>query len=312
MAMCRLVCIWWELWAWHPPVGVWMGILGFLGVLVALIRDLTKIGNREKATWIFIMFALLMLEMKSVYQDRNEHDQQQADARDRETKSFETIAEGITGAIRESDTNFAAVMQRSNRILVGVGDTIKTETGGDSFAFITFTPEQRNVQFGQLAAPAGTGPYFLVSITSHGKYPLKDIHATMMDDERRIEAMVEYNKHPDADFLHTIQSADTYYRFPYLRPQSPERPSGDVEAIGTYPLFKGDSKRLTIAFSSLNGAWNEVLHLGAANGSWHQCLSVMGPTAKQVTTPFIYCDSDWPEGKALAEKDWVFPKRQAH
>jgi hypothetical protein len=113
MGICRTVCVWWELWAWHPPVGVWIGILGFLGVLVALIRDLSKIGRREKAAWVFVMFALLMLEIKSVYQDRNEHDQQQEEAREKEERSFRVIADGITGAMERSDQNFQATMQQS-------------------------------------------------------------------------------------------------------------------------------------------------------------------------------------------------------
>ncbi len=69
---------------------------------------------------------------------------------------------------------------------------------------------------------------------------------------------------------------------------------------------QGDSKQLTMNFSAPNGYWNEVLHLGRVSGIWHQCLSIMGPTIKQAMHPFIYCDSDWPEGKRVAEKDWVF------
>jgi hypothetical protein len=34
---------------WYPPVGVFIGILALLGVLVPLLRDLTKIGKWEKA-----------------------------------------------------------------------------------------------------------------------------------------------------------------------------------------------------------------------------------------------------------------------
>jgi hypothetical protein len=100
--VCKTVCAVHDLWAWHPPVGVYIGILGFLGVLVTLVRDLTTIGKREKAAWIFVMFTLLLFEVKSVYQDRNEHDQQQADARERETKSFEsnTVLSNAHDAIR--------------------------------------------------------------------------------------------------------------------------------------------------------------------------------------------------------------------
>jgi hypothetical protein len=318
-APCRAICFWWRLWAWHPPVGVYIGILGFLGVLVALIRDPTKIGRREKAAWVFVMFALLMLEIKSVYQDRNEHDQQQAEARERETKSFESIAKGIEGAIQQSQKDFEATMRKSDAIMGRVGDSIKSQTGGESFAYITFTPEPAYVTFETKGAvcqqlssrPVEAGPKFLVSIASHGKYPLREVHATMMDDELRLAGVEEYNKHPEGNWLKAIQSGDTEYRCLYLKPQSPEGPSGDVQLLGIYPLPKGDSNRLSIAFSSLNGYWNEVLHLGRVNGKWHQCLSVMGPTQKQATNPFIYCDSDWAKGKALAEKDWSSPKPKA-
>lgn len=145
---------------------------------------------------------------------------------------------------------------------------------------------------------------------SHGKYPLREVHATMMDDELRLDGMEEYNKHPESNWSRVIQSGDTEYHCLYLKPQSQEGPSGDVELLGIYPLPKKDSNRLSIAFSSPNGYWNETLHLGRVNGAWHQCLSVLGPTAKQSTKPFVYCDADWPEGKALAEKDWVIAKRR--
>lgn len=120
-----------------------------LGVLVALTRDPTEIGRREKAVWIFVMFALLMLEIKSVYQDRNEHDKQQAEARERETRSFEGIADGIKREIRQSHEQFEATMQKSDAIMAGVADSVRFQNGGDSFAYITFTPEQAYAHSGK-------------------------------------------------------------------------------------------------------------------------------------------------------------------
>jgi hypothetical protein len=279
-----------DLWAWHPPVGVYIGILGFLGVFVALTRDPTKIGQREKAAWILVMTVLLVLEIKSVYQDRNEHDQQQAEARERETESFESIAKGIEGAIQQSQQDFDATMRKSDVIMGKVGDSIKNQTGGDSFAYITFTAEAGYVHFEeknpicqQIVGDVGrdpVGPYFQVAVTSRGKYPLRELPATMMDDERRLAAMTEYNKHPEGDWIKAISSSDTEYRCLYLKPQSPEGPSGDVEMLGTYPLPKGDSKRLSIVFRSLNGYWDETLHLGLVNGKWRQCLSILAGCGK--------------------------------
>jgi hypothetical protein len=306
--------MWSEIWAWYPPVGFFIAILAILGVLVPLIRDTTRIGRREKAAWTFVMFLLVGLEIRTLYLDRADHDKKEAEAREAQLKGFEKIGKGIEAAIQKSQDEFEATMERSGQIISGIGDTVKTQTGGDSFAFITLTAEPAQafeMHWNNFLAPRGE-PYFLVSVASHGKYPLRSTRAIMMDDERRLVAMQEYNKHPNGDWINAINSADTEYQMPYLRPQSAEAPQGEVDIIGLYSMPKGDSKKLTINFSAPNGYWNEVLHLSRVNDTWHQCLSVLGPTAKQAKHPFISCDSDWPEGKKLAEKDWVFtpPKKR--
>lgn len=66
-----------DLWRWYPPVGVFIAVLALLGVLVPLFRDLPKIGKREKAFWTFVMFALVGLEIRSIYLDRDAHDREQ-------------------------------------------------------------------------------------------------------------------------------------------------------------------------------------------------------------------------------------------
>src|SRR5579864_3208711 len=65
----RLNLMFHALWAWHPPVGVWIGVLRLAGIIVPLVRDPKEMGKWEKATWTFVLFALLLLEMKTVYQD---------------------------------------------------------------------------------------------------------------------------------------------------------------------------------------------------------------------------------------------------
>jgi hypothetical protein len=259
--------------AFSPPIpGVAIAALAVLAFVMTLVLP-RKPSKWGKILWMMGAFALMFIEILAISHDR-----------------------------QMQESNFRVM-------LTDVEDSIKTQTGGDTFAFIALTPEPGLVTFNNFPHPAG--PYFLVSISSHGKYPLRAIHATLMDDERRQAAVQEYNKHPDGDWLKAIQSADVTYQYPYLRPQSPEAPGGDVQAIGAYPIPSGNSMRLTINFSSLNGYWDEVLHLGLVNGQWHNCLSLLGPTVKQFTEPFIWCDSDWPEGKILAEKDWPQSKPQA-
>src|ERR1700736_27503 len=133
-----------------PPPGYCVALLGLLAVVMTLVLP-KEPSKREKAAWIGCAFFLMFLEMWAISHDR-----------------------------AMQDGNFRAM-------LTDVEDSVKTQTGGDSFAFIAFTPEEANVRFNQF--PASSSPYFLVSITSHGKYPLRDIHVTLMDDEHRLQAM---------------------------------------------------------------------------------------------------------------------------
>jgi hypothetical protein len=304
-------------WMFHlPTVGKGGLFLAVGATLMPLFWE--KVGTIARMSWIAMLFLLLAVEYRAIDKDRADFARDEAYRRQEESQKFSGIGTTITNNVQKlldhSDSEFAKTMARSDAIMSGVVDSIKTQTGGNSFAFITFTAEPVQafeMHWNNFLAPRGE-PYFLVSVTSHGKYPLRGAKAIMMDDERRLAAMQEYNKHPNGDWIKAINSADSEYQMPYLRPQSNEAPQGEVDVIGLYPMPQGDSKKLTMNFSAPNGYWNEVLHLGRVNGIWRQCLSVLGPTVKQAKHPFIYCDSDWPEGRKLAEGDWVFvpPKKQ--
>ena len=292
-------------WLWFtlslPPSGYSITAMAVVAGIMALRQEMS---GRERSLWLVLLLALMVVEIRAINNDR----------RDQETK-FATIVSGLEHAVGNSTeaVNALTVLVKEERqhfdqTIGGIGDSIKTQTGGDSFAFISFTAQQAasfEMGWDAFIAPREE-PYFVVFVTSRGKYPLQRTHATIMDVERRLAAMQEYNRHPNGDWMRAINSADTEYQIPYLRPQSPEAPGGQVDIIGLYPMPNADSKKLTINFAAPNGYWVEVLHLGRVNGVWHQCLSVIGPTVKQNRHPYIYCDSDWPEGKKLAQQDWVF------
>lgn len=300
---------------WHlPPSGYAVVAMAVVAGVMAIRPEM---GGWERSLWFVVLVCFAAIEIRAI-----NHDRIQAAA------DFEKISSALTTAIGQGTASIAGLqttinegrehfdrsMQRSDVIMSGVADNLKVQTGGDSFAFITFSAQQAQpfvMRWNQFVAPKGM-PYFVVSVTSHGKYPLRGTQAVMMDDERRLAAMQEYNKQPNGDWIKTINSADIEYQMPYLRPQSSEAPTGQTDVIGLYPMPETDSKKLTINFSAPNGYWNEALHLGRVNGGWHQCLSVIGPTVKQARHPWVYCDSVWPEGKKLAEQDWVFtpPKKR--
>jgi hypothetical protein len=124
----------------HPPVGIFIGLLGLLGVVVPLVRDLAKMGKWEKAGWTFIMFALMGFELRSIYIDRRDHETEQKNARAELLQNFKDIGNGIKKEIDTSQTEFAATMRRSDTILTGVGENIKIANGGDSYAYIQMSP----------------------------------------------------------------------------------------------------------------------------------------------------------------------------
>jgi hypothetical protein len=242
--ICKTVCMLHDLWAWHPPVGVYIGILGFLGVLAALIRDPTKIGRREKAAWVFVMFTLLLLEIKSVYQDRNEHDKEQAEARRRETDSFATIAEGINHTIEMSAQQFDATMKRSDSVislqrqsLNDLAGTVKTLTGDESYAYLGFVPGQ-----GFLAFP------------HMGKYPLYGVSARIVDLDNA-------KSNP---FGVTISVGDMI--------------QGHANTYSVPANFapSGDHVNLNVFFTARNGDWVQILRETRVGNAWLRAIQVRG------------------------------------
>ncbi len=92
------------------PIGVFIGILGLVGVLVPLLRE--HIGRREKALWTFVMFVLLILEIRVIYADRDRHDKEQREAQEQSEKNFSRIADGITLGIKQNQLHFDSTMAR--------------------------------------------------------------------------------------------------------------------------------------------------------------------------------------------------------
>jgi hypothetical protein len=124
-----------DIWHWHPPVGVWIGVLGLLGVVVPLFRDISKIGKPEKAVWTFVLFALLLLEIKTVYQDRNEDDAEQAEARAEQLREFNKIAGGIDNTIAISNQHFDGTMGNLTNLLAKEDKNLIQTMGGDGFPY---------------------------------------------------------------------------------------------------------------------------------------------------------------------------------
>jgi len=238
---------WYKLWSYHPPVGVFIAMLAVLGVLVPMIRE--KVGRREKAVWTVVMFVLLLLELKSIYQDRNEHEQEQANARNLELQNFDKVGNGITEAIRQNQQNFNSVMANTDTLL-------KANLGGDSFCFMLFEP-------GLLEWKGQAVPEF----AHKGKYPLYDVNVLIIDDVKaeKLTGKLEKGK---GVILAGIMPAEATISVG-------DMPAGSSNILWNKPIsLDNDPMSLTMMFTARNGSWQEQMKATKVNGKWMQAIVV--------------------------------------
>jgi hypothetical protein len=164
-------------WQWHPPVGVFIAILGLLGVLVPLFRPWDKIGPRERAVWTFLMFLFLILELRTLYLDRDEHDREQALARCEQLQSFGQIASTLGTAITTSQTQFAQTMKGVDKVFnktqiaaESAREAVKNITGGDTWGWVS------TIHFPSMPQ----GVYGLV-FSNEGNYTMRSVRLTVAE-----------------------------------------------------------------------------------------------------------------------------------
>ena len=116
---------------WHLSIGMFIGVLGFLGVVVPLARE--RMGRKEKAMWTAMLAVLLYFELRSIHLDQVQHDREQAFAHCEQLQSFNQIATALSTSIKDSQQQFDATMGKIN----GVADNL---SGGRSFAYMVPEP----------------------------------------------------------------------------------------------------------------------------------------------------------------------------
>jgi hypothetical protein len=130
--MCEFLC-------WLPKCLHWPFCPGvFIAILAAVAGAVTFWEHPPrwvKALSISVFLLLMSAEVWMMSIDRDHNDADQASARAREEENFREIASGIQSSVTESERNFSETMSRSDRILSGVGESISTQTGGDSYIY---------------------------------------------------------------------------------------------------------------------------------------------------------------------------------
>lgn len=112
-----------------PPPGVAIGVLGFVAACMA-VRSEHNWSIGEKIVWILLSFSLLIVELRSIYQDRNDYETRRMQAETEEQKARREEHESFNKLIdsgRSIFTNEQRIAKKTEGVL----------TGGDSYVVIT-------------------------------------------------------------------------------------------------------------------------------------------------------------------------------
>jgi hypothetical protein len=147
---CPIIAhVWWKM---HPPIGFYIAVLAFLGVIMPwLFRSPDQMKKREKAVWTGVMFLLLLGEIHSISRDRIEHDEEQDRARCEQTNRFGEIAEGIKQSIARSDQQFRETMGGIKTTMAAANITLKQTRPHSAFRienFLLLNPPGDGQMFG--------------------------------------------------------------------------------------------------------------------------------------------------------------------
>jgi len=117
-----------------PPPGVSIGILGLVAAFMA-VRAVQNWSITEKVVWIAISFALLVVELKSIYHDRDVHDVEQAQMRIQEDEARRKEREAFAREEKEfakTEKAFEGLFRANNWLLAET-------TGGNSYMYFDFS-----------------------------------------------------------------------------------------------------------------------------------------------------------------------------
>jgi hypothetical protein len=272
-----------------PPQGYSLIAMGVAAGLMALRSEM---GGREKWLWTIMLFAFAYVEVRAIKADRAKQDTFQSKLE----QSFQDIGQGIKDSNAQSDRDFNAEMSGLHFALGRIGDSIKTQTGGDSFCYIDISPVNPEKNAVNHAAQ--------MAITRVGKYPLHGISMTLDDG-------VRYSKVTKSAFPegHIPTSAEIMAMWDRARQASTMRqPISDFatpdRSVGVYYLSGEDQESFQIVFSAFNGEWLERLELRRLGPDrWVKAMWVESP----MNPYYVKIDPDYPR-KENGEPDVNGPR----
>ena len=272
-----------HLWQWHPPIGTFIGVLAFLGVIVPwLFRPPEKMGRPEKAVWTAVMFLLMIAEVHSLYRDRNEHDAELAQAQCEQVQRFGQIAGELEQSIQQNQQQFQQTLRQQQQdfsaTMGKTQSTLDAVTGGNSYcyALATFLSED----------------YASLFVHTRGNSPLHDVRVEMADIDKEQELLTK-----------KLSTMELKNEFVHPLPTIPFLASSSDLDIGEVTIKGRTSRNIALHFFSMNGNWDERISLRLINGKWAQTIVVTKEVRGKLQVLYTYLAPDWPRLKN-GRPDW--------
>lgn len=130
-------------WRWYPPIGFFIVISAIVAFAYPLVnRD--PVSTLRKAAWTILIVGLSVLELRSIYRDRDDRIAEQKVADCKQLNEFGGIANRLKESIAANKEYFDQTIKNEAGILETektVGELAKTNlenvTGADNFAYVT-------------------------------------------------------------------------------------------------------------------------------------------------------------------------------
>lgn len=105
----------WSFYVWkfqqYPPVGIYIAILGALGVIVTIFPPE---HNWEKALWLGVFFALMAFEIHNLYKHDADQAREQKEDRLAERLAFDNEMVAFGKVLQQGQDNLQAILKQQN------------------------------------------------------------------------------------------------------------------------------------------------------------------------------------------------------
>ncbi len=236
-------------WHWNPPPPN-KAVLALAACAALMV--FAAMRPIHKAIYFVLIVMLVLTESHAIDKDRRDFALDEASRREQENTKFQAIANGIQGAITDSDTNFKATMD-------SVNNATNMVTGGDTFCYLSLEPALNG---------------FGMDIIKVGKYPLRFRRVTIENQTMFGEEMQKLQPGIRAGTLDAFVAMSQAGQLSEAHIQIPDFAT-DSTFMGSFPYpSSGEELNLNIVFNAFNGIWVEYYSAKKVNGKWRQAIYV--------------------------------------